>query len=208
MNYTENICEYSKPIVDDFEHKIVSIGKNPYLIIYDSLHNDYYCFCGVPFGPGNIDHVVDVSSEVDGIENPCSLGFVTTYKNTIYKYDVLTKKVIQVNIPPKIIINDIGVHWQYYYFGDSAVAPPVGWVGDTILAIDERCGGYSKMMSYANDLHNTKHHRVATIVNSESMLYSPLQEVTSLLPVILPVVIVFIAIRKGITFVYHFLRGA
>lgn len=48
---------------------------------------------------------------------------------------------------------------------------------------------------------------LATIVTGE-MLQGVLNEITSLLPIILPVTISFIAIRKGISFLIGTLHGA
>ncbi len=48
---------------------------------------------------------------------------------------------------------------------------------------------------------------LADIVTS-AMLQGVLNEITSLLPIIIPVTISFIAIRKGISFLIGTLRGA
>ena len=48
---------------------------------------------------------------------------------------------------------------------------------------------------------------LAKIVTAE-MLQGVLGEITSLLPICIPVMIGFIAIRKGIAFVQHILRAA
>ena len=46
-----------------------------------------------------------------------------------------------------------------------------------------------------------------TIVTAE-MLQGVLSEITDLLPVVIPVMITFIAVRKGIAFVQHILHSA
>lgn len=48
---------------------------------------------------------------------------------------------------------------------------------------------------------------LSKIVTAE-MLQGVLSEITSLLPVVIPVMIGFIAIRKGISFVQHILHSA
>ena len=48
---------------------------------------------------------------------------------------------------------------------------------------------------------------LSTIVTAE-MLEGVLSEITGLLPVVIPVMIGFIAIRKGIAFVQHILHSA
>lgn len=52
---------------------------------------------------------------------------------------------------------------------------------------------------------------VTTVLSSivtQDMLTGVLSEITSLLPICIPVMIGFIAIRKGIGFVQHILRAA
>lgn len=48
---------------------------------------------------------------------------------------------------------------------------------------------------------------LAEVVNS-AMLTGVLDEITSLLPIVIPVTISFIAVRKGIGFLISTLRGA
>lgn len=48
---------------------------------------------------------------------------------------------------------------------------------------------------------------LSTIVTAE-MLEGVLSEITGLLPVVIPVMIGFIAVRKGIAFVQHILHSA
>lgn len=48
---------------------------------------------------------------------------------------------------------------------------------------------------------------LSTIVTAE-MLEGVLAEITGLLPVVIPVMIGFIAVRKGIAFVQHILHSA
>lgn len=48
---------------------------------------------------------------------------------------------------------------------------------------------------------------LSTIVTAE-MLNGVLDEITGLLPVVIPVMIGFIAVRKGIAFVQHILHSA
>ena len=48
---------------------------------------------------------------------------------------------------------------------------------------------------------------LSTIVTAE-MLNGVLDEITGLLPIVIPVMIGFIAIRKGIAFVQHVLHSA
>ena len=48
---------------------------------------------------------------------------------------------------------------------------------------------------------------LSTIVTAE-MLAGVLDEITGLLPVVIPVMIGFIAVRKGIAFVQHILHSA
>lgn len=49
---------------------------------------------------------------------------------------------------------------------------------------------------------------VLSSIVTEDMLTGVLTEITSLLPICIPVMIGFIAIRKGIAFVQHILRAA
>lgn len=49
---------------------------------------------------------------------------------------------------------------------------------------------------------------VLSSIVTEDMLTGVLSEITSLLPICIPVMIGFIAIRKGIGFVQHILRAA
>ena len=48
---------------------------------------------------------------------------------------------------------------------------------------------------------------LSTIVTAE-MLNGVLDEITGLLPIVIPVMIGFIAVRKGIAFVQHILHSA
>lgn len=48
---------------------------------------------------------------------------------------------------------------------------------------------------------------LSSIVNA-NMLNGVLSEITGLLPVVIPVMITFIAVRKGISFIQHILHSA
>lgn len=48
---------------------------------------------------------------------------------------------------------------------------------------------------------------LSTIVTAE-MLGGVLNEITGLLPIVIPVMITFIAVRKGISFLQHILHSA
>ena len=56
-------------------------------------------------------------------------------------------------------------------------------------------------------MENTTTTVLSSIVNA-NMLSGVLNEITSLLPIVIPVMITFIAIRKGIAFLQHILHSA
>ena len=56
-------------------------------------------------------------------------------------------------------------------------------------------------------MENTATTVLSSIVNA-NMLSGVLNEITSLLPIVIPVMITFIAIRKGIAFLQHILHSA
>lgn len=58
-----------------------------------------------------------------------------------------------------------------------------------------------------NQVENTTTGTLSTVVTAESM-NGVMTEITSLLPIVIPVLVGFIAIRKGIAFVRGILRSA